>query len=85
MTATARVRKTPQEKAVEALRIANAEVERLEAKRVRLDTELGDVATELMAAVKRRDYLAQNPDLPKGRPVTSGNAATVEDLKVTSS
>lgn len=68
MTGTdkARVRKTPAEKAAEALRIAEAEVSRLDTKKTRLDAELLDCDLELVAATKRRDYLAQNPDLPKG-------------------
>lgn len=81
MSNTARVRKTPGEKATEALRVAQAEVNRLGKKQERLNDERAACGSELTAALARRDYLAQNPDLPKGTP-TSGGTSAVTATKV---
>lgn len=59
-----RTLKTPAEKAIAALGVATRAVDKLAAKRKALMAELETNLTELDAAEKRRDYLAQNPDLP---------------------
>lgn len=59
-----RQKKTPGQRAEEALAVANRAVIRLDKKIDVLQTELVAVEREHRDAIRRRDYLAQNPDLP---------------------
>lgn len=59
-----RTTKSPAERAQENLDVANRLVERLTDKRDRLAQQHEAVTIDLDAAKARRDYLAQNPDLP---------------------
>ena len=63
MTKPTRQRKTPQQRAQEALGVATRAVERLATTQERLEAELQTVSAELSVAVRRRDFLAQHPDL----------------------
>ena len=58
-----RHRKTPQQRAQEALGVATRAVERLATTQERLEAELQAVSADLSVAVRRRDFLAQHPDL----------------------
>lgn len=60
-----RTLRTPAERAIAALGVEQRRVEKLTAKHRALLDEAAAVFDELTAAVKRRDYLAQNPDLPE--------------------
>lgn len=60
-----RVTKTPAQRAQEALDVAQRSVTRLEARKSVAEKELADINAELEPAVRRRDYLAQHPDLPE--------------------
>ena len=54
---------TAQEKAQEALEIANRKVEKLEAKRDKAKADLAAAIASLEAETKNRDYVAQHPAL----------------------
>jgi hypothetical protein len=60
-----RQRKTPRQRAEEALAIAERRVAALAKKDVELTSELTGVQRELKQAKVRRDYLAKSPDLPQ--------------------
>lgn len=60
-----RTQKTPRQRAQEALAVAERKVKRLETEKAKHDAALTDVSNQLGAARKRRDYLAQDPDLPQ--------------------
>lgn len=57
--------KTPAERAQEQYDVASRIAERLHEKQQRAAAELDQLTDEHAAAVRRRDYLAQHPDLPK--------------------
>lgn len=59
-----RQRKTPRQRAEEALAIAERKVDRLTADRDKHRTALNTIQADLEDATRRRDYLAKNPDLP---------------------
>lgn len=55
--------KTPRQRAEEQLAVAERAVERLTTKQDQLEAELRAVVHQVNAAVVRRDYLANHPDL----------------------
>lgn len=63
--------KTPAQRAQEQLDAANRAVVRLDRKRDTLKTELAGIEREHAAAVRRQQYLRQNPDLPQTKPEQS--------------
>lgn len=63
-----RHRKTPQQRAQEALGVATRAVERLATTQERLEAELQAVSAELTVTLRRRDHAAQHPDLDPGQP-----------------
>jgi hypothetical protein len=60
-----RQRKSPRQRAEEALGVANRAVIALDKKVDRLAADLAVARRELETATRRRDYLAQHPDLPQ--------------------
>lgn len=58
-----RTRKTPREKAQHAHDVAQRRVAALTTQKAKLEAELEKVFAELKVATRRRDYLAQSPDL----------------------
>lgn len=60
----ARSSKTPAERAQEAFDTAVRVTKRIEDRIAKAKAEVAELEGELAAAVKRRDYLGQNPDLP---------------------
>lgn len=60
-----RTTKTPRQRAEEALGVAQRAVARLEKERAKHQAALNLLTPQIEAAVKRRDYLAANPDLPQ--------------------
>jgi hypothetical protein len=60
-----RTRKTPREKAEQALGVADRHVIALHKQAVKHKTALTEIERELVVAEQRRDYLAQSPDLPQ--------------------
>lgn len=62
-TKVVRQSKTPRQRAEEALGVTERLVDRLTKQRDKIAAELETTAAELEAATRRRDYLAQNPDL----------------------
>jgi hypothetical protein len=60
-----RQRKTPRQRAEEALAVATRNAKRLQAQHTALAAEAERVGKERDAAFRRRDYLAQHPDLPQ--------------------
>lgn len=79
-TKAARNSKTPAERAQEALDTANRVVDRAEKRLTDAKAEVVKLEGELEAAGKRRDYLAQNPDLPAqtGDPVSGYEDAALD-------
>lgn len=79
MTKKPRTLKTPAERAIAALGVEQRRVEKLEARWESLTDQRAVVEDELLTARKRRDYLAQNPDLPEANtdpiPGVDGGAA----------
>lgn len=63
--------KTPQQRAQEQLDTAERLVARLEKKRDQLEGDLKVIRTGLDAQQRRRDYLAQHPDLDTTQPHTT--------------
>jgi hypothetical protein len=59
-----RPKKTAEQRAAEALEVANRKVRNLEAKLGKLKGEVVDAEKELAAAKADRDYKAINPKLP---------------------
>jgi hypothetical protein len=59
-----RQKKTPRQRAEEALAVAERRVAALRKKSKKLRVELDAVDRELDDAARRRDYLAHSPDLP---------------------
>lgn len=57
--------KTPAQRAQEALEVEQRRVDRLTAARDEHKGRMQHAERDLDAAVRRRDYLAQSPDLPK--------------------
>lgn len=57
--------KTSAEKAIAALGVEQRHVDELDAKIEKLNEEHAALVDEIKAARVRRDYLAQNPDLPE--------------------
>ena len=55
--------KTYRQRAQEALGVATRAVERLATQQERLEAELQGVSDQLTVAIRRRDFLAQSPDL----------------------
>lgn len=55
--------KTHRQRAQEALDVATRAVARLSTQQERLEAELQGVSEQLATAVRRRDFLAQSPDL----------------------
>ena len=64
--------KTPRQRAEEQLATAKRVAARLDRKRDRLQEELANLTRELDAALTRRDYLAQHPDLQQNPTTTTG-------------
>jgi hypothetical protein len=64
-TKKTRTLRTPAERAIAALGVEQRRVEKLQAKREQIGEQYDLVNEELEAATRRRDYLAQNPDLPE--------------------
>lgn len=62
---TTRTLRTPAERAIAALGVEQRRVQKLEAKRAALGEQYDAITSELEVAQKRRDYLAQHPDLPE--------------------
>jgi hypothetical protein len=60
--------KTPRQRAEEQLGVADRKVKKLQTARLRAAAELQAIESDLEDAVRRRDYLAQSPDLPKQQP-----------------
>jgi len=65
-----RTLKTPAEKATAALGVEQRRVDKLQAKHAALTAELDALQPIIDAAVARRDYLAQHPDLPENHTET---------------
>lgn len=65
--------KTPEQRAREALDAANRAVVKLDRKVDTTKALLAGLERELAAAIRRRDYLAQNPDLPTTAADTPAN------------
>ena len=63
--------KTPRQRAEEALAVAERAVKRLAIKRDQLQDDLETVEREHATAVRRRDYLAQHPDLQQQKTTTT--------------
>lgn len=63
-----RPKKTAAEKAADALGVEQRRVDKLEAKHKELMDEAAALEPQIAAAKKQRDYLAQNPALPKSDP-----------------
>lgn len=59
-----RVVKSMRQRAEEALGVAERRVARLQSTHDQLEADLKSAAAELEDAKRRRDYLAQSPDLP---------------------
>ena len=55
--------RTPRERAEEALAVADRKVARLSAERDKLQGTLSEITQARAEAVRRRDYLAQDPAL----------------------
>jgi hypothetical protein len=70
-----RQKKTPRQRAEEALGVANRAVIALDKKVERLSAELVVVRREHTAAVRRRDHLAQHPDLQQHPATSTGDTA----------
>lgn len=70
--------KTPGQRAQEALGIAQRRVSRIETDQKKAKAALELLQKEYAQAVARRDYLAQNPDLPQA-PVSAGGQVTKAD------
>lgn len=64
-------RKTPQQRAQEQLDVATRIADRLTTQTTKARADLDRLNRERDAAVARRDYLAQHPDLPKKKPSTT--------------
>ena len=64
MTDKTRTKKTAAEKAQEAFDVASRRLDRARSARDKLKTQLDEATAEVEAAQKRRDYLANDPDLP---------------------
>jgi hypothetical protein len=60
-----RTRKTPQDRATHALGVADRRVVALTKQRVEHQKKVHEIELELVDAERRRDYLAQSPDLPQ--------------------
>lgn len=67
--------KTPTQRAEEQLAVANRAVVRLDHKADALRADLVVVEAEQRAAIARRDYLAQHPDLPQSTAPSTTNQA----------
>lgn len=72
--------KTPGQRAQEALGIAQRRVSRIETDQKKAKAALELLQKEYAQAVARRDYLAQNPDLPKGNQSTVTSAVASPDV-----
>jgi hypothetical protein len=59
-----RTPKSPERRAQEALDVAMRRLTKARTRRDQLKLDLGAAEAEVTAAEKRRDYVAQNPDLP---------------------
>lgn len=68
--------KTPRQRAQEALDVADRLVTKLTKKAKTLRTDLEDVEREQRAAVARRDYLKQHPDLAPTSPSAPDRSTT---------
>lgn len=71
MTRQTRQKKTPRQRAEEALAVAERKVTTLATKKNQLARDLDKIRREHDQAVVRRDYLAQHPDLPKQQSTTN--------------
>lgn len=69
-----RQKHSPAEKAQKALDTVTRKIERLTVKSQSLTAELAKVNADLEAAIARREYLAQSPDLPSE---TSADVASI--------
>lgn len=74
-----RTRRTEQERAIDALRIANGKVEALTKNRDRAKSEAESFDKLLTAAIDRRDYLAADPALPPAEPTDPAAGETTTD------
>lgn len=75
MPKTERKTHTPAERAAAALGVEQRRVDKLTKKRDALNAELAGLVDEITDATKRRDYLAQHPDLPANAAPTAGRPA----------
>lgn len=75
MPKTERKTHTPAERAAAALGVEQRRVDNIEGKLKKLRAEIAPLEAELTQAQKRRDYLAQHPDLPANTPPTEGRPA----------
>lgn len=64
MAKATRTRKSPQQRAEEALGVAERKVATFEKAVTKHKGKLAEAEAELTDAKRRRDYLAQSPDLP---------------------
>lgn len=72
--------KTHRQRATEALAVATRAVTRLATQQERLEAELQGVSEALAVAIKRRDFLAQSPDLGDPEQLTiDGDPALISD------
>lgn len=71
--------RTPRERAEEALAVADRAVARLETKRDNRLAAARAVESEIREAVRRRDYLAQSPDLPSAPVALTVSDTTTEE------
>lgn len=60
-----RTRRTPQQKAEQALGVADRRVAALVKHKTKHEKALAQIDLELVDATRRRQYLAQSPDLPQ--------------------
>lgn len=65
MTTSKRTLRTPAERAIAALGVEQRRVDKLKAKRDQAAAEVIALNGELDVAIRRRDYLKANPDLPE--------------------
>lgn len=74
-----RQQKTPRQRAEEQLATAERAADRLKTRRDTLLAELADVQDEYDAAVARRDFLANHPDLGQQGPSTTATTTSTGD------
>lgn len=76
MSKTPRQKKTPRQRAEEALAVAERKVKRLLVEQSKLRVALATVESDLAAETARRDYLKKHPDLGQQGPSTTPPGTT---------